>query len=153
MEVSNRWWKLCQFSAPLFIVLTLAGCATVPMADNGSDTIAKSFAPVVGKAVVYVYRNETLGAAIKMNIKVDDRPVVQSASKTYFRFVLEPGRHVIESQHGSSALEMDAEPGGVYYVWQEVKMGFWSGGSALHLVDAGKGQADVKECRLVQSDI
>jgi hypothetical protein len=114
------------------------------MADSGSHTIAKSFAPVVGKAVVSICRNQTLGAAIKMNPKVGDRAVVQSASKTCFRFILEPGHHVIDSQDGDSALAIEAEQGGVYYVWQGVKMGFWTGGSALQLVNVGEGQAGPK---------
>ena len=40
--------------------------------------------------------------------------------------------------------------GKTYYVWQEVKMGAFAARSALHLVDEQKGEAAVKECKLIQ---
>ncbi len=40
--------------------------------------------------------------------------------------------------------------GEIYYVWQEVKMGVFAVGSKLHLVDEEKGQAGVKESKLVK---
>jgi hypothetical protein len=39
--------------------------------------------------------------------------------------------------------------GKIYYVWQEVKMGMFSARSALHQVDAAKGQKGVEESKLV----
>ncbi|MGH8506345.1 MAG: DUF2846 domain-containing protein [Stenotrophobium sp.] len=79
-------------------VLALAGCASVHMAQVANDTAAKQFAPVTGQAVVYVYRNETFGAAIKMDVAVDNKLVGQTAAHTYFRLVLPPGQHVLTSQ-------------------------------------------------------
>lgn len=132
------------------IIAGLAGCASVPMATPQLDTAAKQFAPLPDKAVVYIYRHENLGAAIKMDVGVDGHAVGQTAAKTYIRLELVPGRHVVDSQSGKATLELNTEAGAVYYVWQEVKMGFWSGGSALHLVDAAQGQSEVSECGLIQ---
>ncbi len=77
----------------LLAISLLAGCASVPMSTPAEDASAKQFAPVDGKSVLYVYRNETFGAAIKMDLDVDGKPVGETASKTYFRFVLDPGPH------------------------------------------------------------
>lgn len=140
-----------RFIAAVCILAGLVGCASVPMATPQQDAAAKQFAPVPGKALLYIYRNETFGAAVKMNVALDNRPVGQTASKTYFRLVLDPGHHTVDSQDGIATLGLDTQAGSVYYVWQEVKMGVWSARSALHLMDAGQGQTDVKECRLIQS--
>lgn len=128
----------------------LAGCASVPMSDPAADAAAKQFAPVDGKSVIYVYRNESFGAAVKMDLALDGKPVGETAAKTYFRFVVDPGHHVVDSQKGTSKLDLDTEPGKLYFVWQEVKMGMWVANSALHQEDAGKGEADVQECKLIK---
>jgi hypothetical protein len=47
-------------------------------------------------------------------------------------------------------LDIDAQPGKNYYVWQEVKMGMFAARSALHLVDETTGEAGVKQCKLIQ---
>ena len=142
--------RLSIFSV-LLVSALLAGCASVPMGDPAADASAKQFAPVPDKSVVYVYRNESFGAAVKMDVSVDGKAVGQTASKTYFRLVVDPGHHQVDSQTGTSKMDLDTEAGKVYYVWQEVKMGVWSANSALHLEDAGKGQADVRECNLIKS--
>ena len=47
-------------------IAVTGGCASVPMAGANEDTQAKSFvATTDGRANLYVYRNETFGAAIK----------------------------------------------------------------------------------------
>lgn len=139
-----------SFAALLLGVSMLAGCASVPMSSPAEDAAAKQFAPVDGKSVIYVYRNESFGAAIKMDLDLDGKFMGTTVSKSYFRFVVDPGHHSVDSQKGTSKLDLDTEAGKVYYVWQEVKMGMWVAGSALHLEDAGKGQADVKECKLIK---
>ncbi|MGE5625344.1 MAG: DUF2846 domain-containing protein [Bacillota bacterium] len=138
--------------AALFLGISmLAGCASVPMSDPSADAAAKQFAPVDGKSVLYIYRNETFGAAVKMDVSVDGKAVGQTASETYFRLVLDPGHHTVDSQKGTAKMDLDTEAGKVYYVWQEVKMGVWSANSALHNEDTDKGQKDVKECKLIKT--
>lgn len=141
-----------SLAALLLGVTMLAGCASVPMSSPADDAAAKQFAPVDGKSVIYVYRNETFGSAVKMDVALDGKPMGETASKTYFRFVVDPGHHSVDSQKGTAKLDLDTEAGKVYYVWQEVKMGVWSANSALHSEDAGKGQADVKDCKLIKSN-
>ena len=128
----------------------LAGCASVPLSDPAADTAAKQFAPVPDKSVLYIYRNETFGAAVSMDVAVDSKAIGQTASKTFFRLVLDPGHHTVISQGNGDKLELDTQAGQVYYVWQEVKMGAFSAGSKLHLMGAGEGQAGVKECKLAK---
>jgi len=132
-------------------VLVVSGCASVPMANQGADAQAKSFTTPADKATVYIYRNENFGAAIKMPVLIDNVSVGDTAAKTYIEKQLPPGTHTITSKtEKDSSVSIDMLAGQIYYVWQEVKMGVWAAGSALHVVDASKGQAGVRESKLIQ---
>jgi hypothetical protein len=127
----------------------LAGCATVPKAAPDADLAAKQFpAPTPGHAAVYVYRNELLGSAVRMTVLLNGQHVGDTASRSFLWFWVAPGKHQLLSMPGSATLELDAKPGASYFVWQEVKMGAWSPGSRLHLVDEATGKAGVSECSL-----
>ncbi|HEX6929490.1 MAG TPA: DUF2846 domain-containing protein [Gammaproteobacteria bacterium] len=140
--------KLAMFAGAL--VLLSSGCASVPLADAGADANAKTFQVPVDKSAIYVYRNETFGAAVKMPVVLDGKAMGSTAANTYFRWIVDPGQHTIISRTENDAkLTIDAKPGEDYYVWQEVKMGLWSAGSQLHKVSEAEGRAGVRECKLI----
>jgi hypothetical protein len=130
----------------------LAGCASVPMASADADAKAKTFiAPANGQATVYIYRNETMGSAIKMPLLLDNMSIGDTGPHTYALREVSPGTHTIVSKTEKDvSLDIDAESGRTYYIWQEVKMGAFAARSALHLVDEKTGQNAVKECKLIQ---
>ncbi len=129
----------------------LAGCASVPLAPEAQDKAAKEFIAPTDKAALYIYRDESFGAAIKMAISVDDKLIGQTASKTYFYKQVTPGVHKIQSvTENTSSVDVNTEAGKIYYVWQEVKMGFASAGSKLHIVDKEKGQKGVQKSKLIK---
>ncbi|MDD4978861.1 MAG: DUF2846 domain-containing protein [Gallionella sp.] len=131
------------------MTLSLVGCASVQMADPAKDAQAKQFTAKPDVAGIYIYRNESMGAALKMDIDLDGKPLGQSAAKTYFYAEVQPGNHKITSKTENTVdLSIDAVAGKLYYVWQEVKMGVWSARSKLQLVDEATGQAGVNECKL-----
>ncbi|WP_426270413.1 DUF2846 domain-containing protein [Dyella kyungheensis] len=134
----------------IIAMLVLSGCASVPMASKNDDAMAKQFRPSTDKAVVYVYRNETMGAAIKMPLLIDGQSVGDTAAKTYLRRELAPGSHTIVSKtEEDSTLTLDMQAGKTYFVWQEVKMGMFAARSALHQVDETKGRAAIEKCTLI----
>jgi len=131
--------------------LLLVGCASVPMANIERDNMAKTFAPQADKANIYVYRNETFGAAIKLPVALDGRLVGDTASKTYFLFVVPPGEHkLITKAENDSILPLMVEAGRNYFVWQEIKMGLWAARANLQLVDELTGRKGVEECKLIE---
>jgi hypothetical protein len=133
----------------VLLILVVSGCASVPMADPARDAELKTFAPKTDKAALYVFRNETFGAAIKMTVLLDGRILGDTASKTYLYTDLEPGNHrLISKTENDSTLDFTAIAGKIYYVWQEVKMGFFAARSSLQLVDDKTGQAGVMESKL-----
>jgi hypothetical protein len=131
------------------IIFSLVGCASVPMGDPQKDTSAKQFTANPDKAGVYVYRNESFGGAIRMDVAVDNKPLGQTAAKTYFYAEVEPGKHTITSKsENTDTLEIETAPGKLYYVWQEVKMGVLYARTKLHLVGDSEGQKGVLESKL-----
>jgi len=140
-----RWIAWIAFAA------TAAGCASVQMASPQADAEAKRFTVPAGKSRIYVYRNERLGGAIKIALALDGRMMGQTAPKTYFAWDVAPGKHEIMcSGENNVRLTVDAPSGGAVYVWQEMKMGTWSAGCALNLVDGSTGRSGVMDCSLAQ---
>jgi hypothetical protein len=147
-----KWNHLAALAA-IVVVSAISGCASVQKADQGASTRAKVFAPLTDKGVVYVYRDELLGAAIKMPVKVDDLVAGQTGPKSFLQLALSPGHHTIASLTEKDAtVSLDVEAGKTYYVWQEVKMGLMSARSALHVVSADVGKAGVRKCDLLQTE-
>ena len=142
-------FKSILLTAAVLGGLMVAGCASVPMASQSADAAAKSYAVAPGKGNIYIYRNETFGAALKMPVALDGADIGETASKTYIRRQVAPGAHTITSQD-QSTLSVNVAAGKNYFVWQEVKMGLISGGSKLHLVDEETGKAGVEDCQLIQ---
>lgn len=140
-------------AAAIVIACLVSGCASVNKAGRDASTQAKTFAPITDKAVVYIYRDEILGAAIKLHVSVDGVAVGDTGPKSFLQLALPPGPHTITSRGEKTAsLSLDTQAGQTYYVWQEVKMGMWSANSMLHKVDTAKGQDGVRECELLQTD-
>ena len=136
------------------LLLLLASCASVPMADKMQDLRLKNFdSPGPDKAGIYVYRNETLGGAISMMVTLNGQTLGKTGPYTYLHTVVEPGTHTIgSSAENTSAVIIDAKPGINYFVWQEVTMGLMMAGSKLQRVSAAKGKAGVLECDLAKTN-
>ncbi len=130
-------------------MLVMGGCATVQMGDAQMDAKLKNFVPPKDRAALYLYRNETFGAAIKMTVVLDGKILGDTASMTYLYTELEPGKHrLVSKTENDSTLDFEAIVGKIYYVWQEVKMGLWQARSHLQMMDEKTGQAGVIESQL-----
>lgn len=135
------------------LIILLSGCASAPMANAGRDNQAKSFAVKTGLSNIYVYRNESFGAAVKMDVVLDGKQVGQTVAKSYFLLEVSPGKHTIISKaENDSVLDINAEAGKNCFVWQEVKMGLLYARNNLQLVDESVGKAGVFESKLLESD-
>jgi hypothetical protein len=135
-----------------FALLCAAGCmATVPLANPQEDLRIKAAMPAPGTALVYLYRNESFGGAIKMGVLMDNGYSGETGPRTYMVWQLAPGQHLLVSKaENDSTLPLVVEPGRRYYVWQEVKMGVLSARSQLQLVPDAQGMSALNECQLIQ---
>lgn len=130
----------------------VTGCASVPMASPERDSQAKTFGVKPDKSNIYIYRNESMGGAVKLPVVLDGKIVGDTAAKTFMLLEVNPGKHRLVSKgETDSALEMVTQPQKNYFVWQEVKMGTWAASSKLQLVDEATGKAGVAECKLAET--
>jgi len=141
---------VAKFIAAVSIV-ALTGCASINKAPASAEAESKQFSAKPDVSQVYVYRNETMGAAISMPVTVNGQLAGNTGPHSFFRFELQPGEHVITSQGNESRLTLTTEAGRLYYVWQEVKMGAFAAGSKLQIVSDTVGQKGVAECTQIQS--
>jgi len=131
----------------------LGACASVPMGDESRDEQLKTFPKVAqDKAGLYIYRNESMGGGVKMEVDVDGKQIGTTARKTYLYKELAPGKHTVTSHaENTDTLEVDLRPGTLSYIWQEVKMGILFARTKLHLVSEEQGKAGVLESTLAET--
>ncbi len=144
--------KLLVLGILLTALSVMSGCVSVPMASNEKDMAAKTFRVQPGKSNIYVYRSESIGAAVKMEVDLDAKQVGSTAAKTYLLLAVDPGKHTISSHaENDDNFTIDAMSGKNYFLWQEVKMGMLYARTKLHLVDEPTGKSGVEECKLIES--
>ena len=137
----------------LALVLSAVGCASVPMGDPSADRKLKEFEVAPDKSGIYVYRNESFGAAARMEVMVNGESIGRTAAKTYLFAEVEPGSYTITSEaENTSVLDVTVAPGTLVYVWQEVKMGIMSARSSLQQVSEEVGRKGVRESKLAARD-
>ncbi|NRR33793.1 DUF2846 domain-containing protein [Oxalobacteraceae bacterium] len=139
--------------AAITSIVVLSGCASVNKAPANVDAESKLFKANPTASQVYLYRNETLGAALSMPVTVDGQLAGNTGAHTFFKFDLPAGEHKFTSQGNESLLTLSTVIGGQYFVWQEVKMGVMSGGSKLQVVPAEQGKKGVLESTQIQSEL
>jgi PBP1b-binding outer membrane lipoprotein LpoB len=143
--------RIIAMASVLAAVVLSTGCASVQMASAEKDAAAKTFAVKHDKANIYVYRNETMGAAVKMPVALNGKLVGDTAAKTFMKLEVPAGEHTLLSKtENDSVLAVKADAGKNYFVWQEVKMGVFAPRSLLQLVDEKAGKSAIEECKLVQ---
>ena len=135
------------------ILMTLGGCATVPMASVEKDAEAKEFkAPPEGKSGLYIFRDSFVGQALKKTIRVDGEIIGESAPDVYFYKVLDAGKHTIstESEFSPNDLIIKTEPKKNYFVENYIKMGVFVGGANLEEVSESEGMTRVSKLKLAK---
>lgn len=141
-----------SLAATTLLCLSLVGCASVPMANTRDDSDAKRFSPAPDMSGIYIYRNEYVGAAIKMPVVLDGRQLGKTVAHSYLYKEVPPGKHIITADaENTDLLKVETSAGQIIFIHQEVKMGFAVARSGMRLVDAAEGKAGVLECKLIES--
>ncbi|MDF0607141.1 DUF2846 domain-containing protein [Neisseriaceae bacterium TC5R-5] len=140
--------KVCSFI--IVIAALLSACASTPMASKEEDAAAKKFQASPNTSRIYLYRNENFGAAVKIPVIINDKLAGDTVAKSYIVQDLAPGKNTIQGKaENDSTITLDTVAGKIYYIWQEIKMGFWGPGNQLHQVDEATGQAGVLESNMI----
>src|SRR5262245_26430299 len=115
----------------------LGGCAKGNLATPGQDAQARLLEPVPDKAVIYLLRD--LGDVFipEVKVRLDGQLLGATNHNTFYRWEVPPGFHTITSYTTPPAvLTLKTEPGGIYYVWQDINVGVLREPSRLVVVDA-----------------
>ena len=137
----------------MIAVLSMAGCASVPMASETDDAAGKSFpAPAVNTAGVYIFRDSFMGKGVKRSVSLDGTVLGETANKVYFYKLVSPGPHTVstESEFGNNSVSFQAAGGHNYFVRQYLKMGVVSAGANVEMVNEAEGRKEVLRCNRAQ---
>ena len=134
--------------ALLCLSMALAGCAPLP--PSPADIQAKRFEPAPGKAVIYLYREYPDFTQDVATVMLDDNMMGSTYPGTYFRWVVEPGRHEIRGYAGDNGrFVLDAAPDRMYFIQQSVTRTFGFAQSFFRPVPEPYGRAGVMRGELV----
>lgn len=130
--------------------MLLQGCASIHVASKEEDSAAKSFNITPEKSTIYLFRDEMMGAAVSMDVYLDGKFQGYTGAQSYFMWVVDPGSHEIKSEaENDEILKLETEANKIYYIWQEVKMGFMSARNKLQVVSEERGKKGVSESKLI----
>ncbi|MBY0234486.1 MAG: DUF2846 domain-containing protein [Burkholderiaceae bacterium] len=125
------------------------------MGDAKQDAETRAFAVPQDTAGIYVYRNdyvyrnESMGAAVEVDVELNGKPVGRTAASTYLYIQVPPGKHAITAKaENADTVEIYAQPGRIHFIWQEVKLGSLQVRTKLHLVDESQGKQGVTDIKL-----
>ncbi len=134
------------------VILAVSGCSSAPTKNELLDVQAKQFKTNAQKSNLYIYRNNTSGSSVKMQLEVDGQVVATSLGKTYIKLEVTPGRHKIVSYADNEhRLALATLKNKNYFIYQQAKM---SGGRArtkLTLVRETVGKQGVQECKMISA--
>jgi hypothetical protein len=131
------------------LALALSACAPLP--PSPQEIEAKRFEPAPGKAVIYLVREHPDISREVATVMLDDNMMGSTYPGTFFRWVVEPGRHQIRGFAGDpGSMIIDASPDRIYYVQQSYTRGFTGfGQSFFRLIPEPNGRGAVLRGELV----
>jgi hypothetical protein len=103
--------------------------------------------PTGDQAVVYVVRPALAGKAVKMWAFVDTTPIGVNKGRQCTYALVPAGRHIFWARaENISAMEMDIEPGKIYYLKQDLRMGVMKARVALEVLAPEEGEKALAKC-------
>mgnify|MGYP001075931806 CR=1 FL=1 len=144
-----------RLTAIVMAATLFAGCASVPMAENAQSSQVKLFPePPAGQSALYIYRDSSLGGALKKDVWVDGECLGETAPKVFFyKTVAGDKEHTIstESEFSPNDLKLFTRSGSNYFVRQYIKVGVFVGGANLKVVDEEQGRKAVAKLSLARA--
>ena len=129
--------------------VVFSGCASALKPNPGCDLQSKKFSAAAGKATIYISRNQSFASALSIDLLVDGKIIGQSDPSAYFIVDVEPGRHKINCEGGSTdSFVLTTKQDHIYFVRQVVESGYSSVNCSFHEVTDAEGKDATSECEL-----
>ena len=127
----------------IFVLLTMAACASKPTYDEYSGT-PQPESSYDGR--VYVYRLTTVGSDIRPTVRLDGEPVGRAIAEGFFYLDLPAGDYEISAAKNTKRiLSFRLKVGEIKYVRLEMKIGNASWNATPVLVDAEVAKEELKK--------
>ena len=146
--------QILRGSLSLPLLLAVAACANVPLADPQQDADAKRFErPARDNGALYVYRAGFMGVARPIDVSIAGGASAALASNTYLRLEGPPGPVDLACRIGDKqgGQQITIEPGRTRYVEVSMKVGLTLPGCDVVEVSPDQGQAAVRNAQRVNS--
>ena len=113
------------------------------------DSIAKNLSAMPDKSIVYIVRTGYFGMAIPLKLDCDSFEVGWIHSKTYLFTIVNPGEHIFKaSSENEFSLKVQLDPGKIYYLDQEARMGVMYARTKLKMLNAEDGKRYLLKCTI-----
>jgi hypothetical protein len=130
--------------ALLCAIALIAGCAVQ------GRPFEKASAPP-DRAEIYLYRPYSYAGSLLHPPVVCDDSVARIGPGGYQVFVVHPGKIICHSEtETADAVEIDARPGGVYYLKEEIGWGVAIGHPHLYPMDSDNAQTEIQQCCVME---
>jgi len=142
----------------LVTVLALAFTACKPpayMLQKPQPESVASITPQSGKAALVITRTTNFGGAIEFKTYLNKKFIGSTRAKSYFaKLNIEPGQQFVSAWgENGSAVNVNFEPGKVYFLQHNVSMGFWKARVVLEALNAKRlDGGDLKGCTFYEFD-
>ena len=129
-----------------------SSCQSMPRALEALDSEAKRFAPVAGKANVYIVRPSIVGGRRVWDIQFDGRHAGLIAEHTYLLLVAPPGAHEVSVLTGENrhAITVNANPGENHFIEVVSRIGWTESRAELRELQREQGEAAVRASKLAE---
>jgi len=145
---------ISSLAIALVVCLILASCASVvPSVELSEREIETQLSIPNGKAVIYLLRKiEFKGSALLIPVSLNKVTKGALGHKTYFRWLVEPGKYTITSEMAEGAeIHIAVRDGKNYFIQIATTFGFPQPGSEFTLMSNEEGRKNIKRSRLVSS--
>jgi hypothetical protein len=103
--------------------------------------------PTDEMALVYVFRPAAVGAAIKTWSFADDQFIGVSRAKGYYYALVSPGKRTLWAKaENTSGVEVDVEPGEIYYFKTAIRPGLGKARVKMTQIDEAEAQKYFGKC-------
>ena len=134
------------------LLLALASCANVPMADPQADQEAKQFLrPDGDRGAVYIYRSGMFGLARPLDVGITNGINAKLPYNSYLRVDGPSGPIEVGCAAGDyrNSTQVDITPGRVTFVEATMTMGLWGPHCNVAEVSPDQGEAAVRSSKRV----
>lgn len=136
------------------VVLTVNGCASVPMGDPARSAELKKFRPKADVAQIYVCRDSrTMGMGIRPDVELNGKQIAIIPRSSYIYQEVKPGNHtlVVKTLEHDSKLPFTIAAGEQKFFQTWISLGFIAGWGIIDEIDPAKGKECVADGELVES--